>query len=759
MGIQDMDPSLLQDFLTESKELIEKLDADLVTLEGTEPGPEQKELLDGIFRALHTIKGAASFLGLNTLTTFAHAAEDALNRLRKGEVEVTPEVMDAMLRSVDVLRAMLEEIDGGQEITPAPDDLVAKLHAIVAREGSGEAPQQTEEPQPETPDGPDGTKLSLPPEKADLIPYMVTDLEDAAKQVGESLQHADSGTSRADIGNQLSEIADSTFKTAEFFDLQGLITLSKTLAVIAEQIAELPDTQLGEIYVRVGAIQHLITKQADALNQLVALSWPLETFQQRVDTLIKGEPLDPKVAGQHGNDPAQVLVLDGVNQAPDSDPAAADKTNDTAANAAPPTPADQARAVAKKPAGDAPAGRTTLTEQTIRVEVSRLESLLNLVGRLVLNKNRVLSLTRRLHDHEIPHDMEEHFASAAGDLDQLTSELQVGVMRTRMQPLAKLFDRYPRVIRDIARMTEKKIDLVIGGKETEVDKSVLEALADPLVHILRNSADHGIELPEKRTASGKSQTGTIRLTAEHQGSHVRVEIADDGKGLDREVIGNKAIERGLVTAEQITTLSNEEVYQFIFSAGFSTAEKVTDLSGRGVGMDVVRTNIAKINGTINVNATKGQGTTIEILIPLTVAIMPAMMVGVGQHLYAVPLTSILEIVRPEADAVHTVTGQPVMRLRDAVLPLLDMRAILKETQVEDGGRFAVVIGVGQQRAGLIVDRLIGQQEIVIKPLDDHYTSGGPFSGATIREDGDVSLILDVIQLIRQAQVPERAAAA
>ncbi len=370
-----------------------------------------------------------------------------------------------------------------------------------------------------------------------------------------------------------------------------------------------------------------------------------------------------------------------------------------------------------------------------------------------------MSLTRTSREQGLEPEPAEALVNAASELDRLTSELQVGVMRTRMQPLAKLFDRYPRVIRDIARATDKKIDLAITGKGTEVDKSVLEALADPLVHILRNSADHGVEVPADRVAAGKPETGTIHLTAQHQGSHVRVAIEDNGKGLDREVIGAKAVERGMVTADQLAKMPDQEVFRFIFEAGFSTAKVVSDLSGRGVGMDVVRTNINKINGTINIDSVNGVGTTIEILIPLTVAIMPAMVVVVSDAMYCVPLQSVVEIVSLDELAQHTVCGQQVMRLRDEVLPLVDLRGHLSRPTAEPP-KFAVVVAVGGQRAGLCVDSLVGQQEIVIKPLDDSYSQDGPFSGATIQEDGQVSLILDVVCLLKDSKdAPQRELAA
>lgn len=762
----NMDPSLLQDFLTESGELIEQLDADLVKLESSDSAAEAQDLCNGCFRALHTIKGAASFLGLTTVTTFAHAAEDALNRLRKGEVGVTEEVMDALLQSADVVKGMIEQLSAGEEAHEGPRELIDRLHAIAeqaagagdaaskAQAGTDAPPQETDKP---------GTALNLGPQKLDLLEFMVTDLRDASKQIVESADGLLNDATIEESAQHILEVCQEMEKTAEFFELDQLTGVVKVLTCVAGKLNALPAESVKEVAVRIKAAMHLIDQQADALNDLRALSWPLDTFCARLATLADGGALEESVKGRHHGDIRQVLVLDGVIQADtaadaqasqqnsDKAPALALAAEPKAGKTETPAAGDDEQAQGEK--GGASAATKPIAEQTIRVEVSRLESLLNLVGQLVLNKNRILALTRSIKDLPVPQEVGEDFAGAAGDLDHLMSELQVSVMRTRMQPLAKLFDRYPRVIRDMARMTNKKINLDIVGKDTEVDKSVLEQLADPLVHILRNSSDHGVELPEDRVKAGKSEAGTIKLEAEHQGSHVRVAITDDGKGLDREILGAKAVEKGLTTPEKLEQLSDEDVFGFIFAAGFSTAKVVSDLSGRGVGMDVVRTNINKLNGTINVMSKKGHGTTIEILIPLTVAIMPAMVVGVGSHMYSIPLQSIVEIVRPEPEEVRSVSGHPVMKLRDIVLPLVDMRKRLDETRVEGGGRFAVVVAVGGQRVGLCVDKLVGQQEIVIKPLDDSYTQGGPFSGATIQEDGNVCLILDVVQLIRSNNKP------
>lgn len=769
----DMDPSLIQDFLTEASELIEQLDAYLVKLEHTQ-GQELTELLNASFRALHTIKGAASFLALTAITQFAHAAEDALNRLRKGDVAITPTIMDAMLKSADVVRGMIIQLGQGQNIQAGPEKLIEQLHNIAQQTAAGsEAPAVTStkpelsvvtetSSQDALPVG--ATRMNLPPEKADLLPFMMADLDESVQKIIQVLSLSAENDSHEEIAIELARTADDILKTAEFFALQGLTAIYQVVAAVAGEIVHVPESQFDEMVVRLRAICHLTQLQSKALEQALALNWPCDLLLERVCMLADGKELDAAIVGMHEQDVIKLLQMDGVFEAS----AVAAEMIEATTESSPSDAAEeviQAAAVrtaltAAEPAQAAPKNQT-LSEATIRVEVDRLESLLNLVGQLVLSKNRFLALSRKLRDHASASELNEEMTGAASDLDRLTSELQMGVMRTRMQPLAKLFDRYPRVIRDVARMTGKQINLELKGKDTEVDKSVMELLADPLVHILRNSADHGVESIEKRVAAGKSPDGTIHLTAEHQGSHVRVEIRDDGKGMDRNVIGAKAVEKGLATPEQIEAMSDEDVFKFIFAAGFSTAEAVTDLSGRGVGMDVVRTNVTKMNGVVTIQSVKGKGTTVEILIPLTVAILPAMVVGVGAHLYAVPLTSIVEIVRPEARAMHTVAGKPVMTLRESVLPLIDLHARLGELPPANSARFAVVVAVGSQQAGLIVDRLIGQQEVVIKPLDDRYTSGGPFSGATIREDGDVSLILDVIQLVRQAQgpvKPERSAA-
>lgn len=763
MNFDMMDESLLGDFLTESGELIEQLDQDLLRLE--EEGPSQ-DLLDSVFRALHTIKGAASFLHLTEIIEFAHAAEDALNCLRKGEAEVNEHVTDCMLQSVDVVRSQMDELGSGAAVTPGPADLIEALQAIAnggAAGGASNGEDNTEASSDEGSDsgasacpfGGESVALDVTEEKLDVLPFMIEDLRASVGSVKEPLESLLGGNGTPNILGGVGDLCDAMDATASYFSLADLQELIEFVRTGCEGLGGTAEEAWGYACGRILAAARLIEEIASGLEEHEIRSWDWSALKSSLEALLGGGDLG-EIAGEASSDAEAVLRAEGVwtddapATAPDQPPAEPAQSSNEQTD-------QQENPNGSGPASDAAAqgadakqttSKVAQVEQTIRVEVGRLESLLNLVGEMTLTKNQILGIARTVRDENVTAEFAETFSTMAGDLDRLTSELQVGVMRTRMQPLEKVFGRYPRIVRDLAKKTEKKVNLEIHGGDTEVDKSVLELLGDPLIHMIRNSCDHGLENPEDRKAAGKDEIGTIVLAAEHQGGHVRILIEDDGRGIDRDVIGGKAVEKGLTTADQLASMADEDVFGFIFAAGFSTAAEVSDLSGRGVGMDVVRTNISEMNGTISVRSKKGEGTQIEVLIPLTVAIMPAMVVGIGDHDYAIPLSAIEEIVKYLPEETDSVAGSPVMRLRERVLPLIDLRERLGETREGDQSGFSVVVSVGQDRAGLIVDRLIGQQEVVIKPLDDEYTTGGPFSGATIREDGDVSLILDVVKVLR-----------
>ncbi len=761
------DPEILQDFLTESGELLEQVEGDLVTLEHT---PSDPELLNKIFRALHTIKGSASFLALTNLVKIAHAAESALNSARNAVVVVDRAMMDLLLQAIDTIKTQMGQLSSGTPLVEPNAQLVAALAAI----GEGKAPSKAAAPvavaaaattvsassassaAPSSLSGDSEAPLALPDNKRDLLEFLVVDLDETLNKMGTLLEQLAADATRPAAASALAETSDSLLKSVDFFEIAPMTRLAKAMQSFGSQAADLDAKCATRALPAAKDVTTALRRHIDALKRGKVRSENLDPVVQSLEHAIQGEtessapaPAAPEAPVAEAPAPSEPARVSETPIAPAaSTPTAAPSANDSAA------PAAQANA----PAGAAPA-----VEQTIRVEVRRLEQLMNLVGELVLQKNRISAVGRQLFaDKGLSQNNKDAVTVAAEGLDRVTADIQLAVMRTRMQPLEKLFGKYPRLIRDLARKTNKKIDLVIEGGETEVDKSVIDELGDPLIHLLRNSADHGIEMPEDRVKAGKSDTGTIKLVASHEGSHVRILVVDDGKGLVRDRIAKKAIERGLVTEAQVAGLSDREVYEFIMLPGFSTADKVSDLSGRGVGMDVVKTNIEKLKGTIDLHSTPGKGSTIEINIPLTVAIMPAMMVGVGnpdkrEEIYAVPLGNILEIVKPDPNSISTIGERPVMRLRDSVLPLFNAADLFGYPGDKPDQPFAVVLAMGENTVGLLVSRLIGQQEIVIKPLDSLQPGAKaqqvkcPVSGATVRDDGGVSLIVDIAQLIKLGQ--------
>tara|TARA_R110002073_G_scaffold37866_1_gene108875 strand:+ start:26598 stop:28955 length:2358 start_codon:yes stop_codon:yes gene_type:complete len=764
MSIHDFDPEILQDFITESGELLEQLESDLVDLEST---PQEQDLLNQIFRALHTIKGSASFLAMTNLVSIAHVSESALNSARNGDVIIGSAEMDLLLAAVDVLKLQFSEITAGNlDLTAADPALIDSLSALgngvqsldaEDPENISDSPNDTADPQEcpiSTPTHPDGrveSPLELDSSKLDLIEHLTADIEESLREVFEKIDMLRDDSTRSNALSELASLTDELVKTIDFFDLPEMMEIMNELEQSIQNLAVYEDARFDQITPRLHGLCMLLSEQTSKLTEQVLVSWDTTVVVDRLRSWISGETVDGPPLSEDA-DGIEALRMDGIffGDAEDqsniqADPGAAQviEAITSADGCSIESTLDTTSAIASGKRAE-----IGQIEQTIRVEVGRLESLMNLVGELVLQKNRIGALSEDIERTNLDSDLIEQMESTASTLDRVTGDIQLAVMRTRMQPLVKLFGKYPRLIRDLANKTDKKINLIIEGAETEVDKSVIEELGDPLVHLLRNSGDHGIELPADRIAAGKEETGTIRLIAGHAGSHVCVQIIDDGKGLDRDVIGAKAIERGLTTAEQLSTMPDEEVFRFILEAGFSTAEQVSDLSGRGVGMDVVRTNIeSKLKGELTIESERGKGTTLTITIPLTVAIMPAMMIAVADEVFAIPLTNITEIVRPSADQLSYLGNDPVIHLRGQVYPLISAQEMFDVPhQSRDDENFVVVLSYNQRVVGLRVSSVIGQQEIVIKPLDGIQREG-PISGATIRNDGSVSLIMDIAKLM------------
>ena len=750
MSLEGLDPAILGDFLTESNELIEKLEEDLVKLERA---VDDEELINSVFRAMHTVKGSASFLALTPVVSVAHVAEDVLNLSRKGEVAITEAVMTRLLEAVDVLRGQLDALNAGEMPQDGPAELVAALQVIARGDAAGAAEDAATAAGDVSVDATGGgVPLSLSDAKLDLVEFMITDLRDQLTEIESLAVALMDPASAVDADAEIQIKASELELTADFFELDVLVGDVKTLALAASAAPSLDPAHRPAFSLRFATLIEVMRRRAAGLEEGMIRELPTETLRERLTLLAEGEGLN---AADLKADVDALLLHDGVLE--DHTPATVTQVSEPepAIPAAAPAPIDQVDAKAARPA----AKQAPAQEATIRVDVNRLESLLNLVGELVLEKNRVLGLARtyrRMSDSDNAFgDQLEQVSSA---LDRVTGDLQLGIMKTRMQAMEKLFGRYPRVVRDLAKATGKEIDLTLEGGDTEVDKSVIEMLADPMVHLLRNCADHGLEGPEDRVAAGKPRAGQVTVSARHEGNHVVVEIIDDGRGIDPQRVGQKAVEKGLITAEEMAGMPDQNLVRLVFAPGFSMAKEVSNLSGRGVGMDVVNTNITKLGGVIDITSVQGEGTTVNFRIPLTLAIMQAMMTEVGDAAYAIPLTNIVEIVQPEADALATVRGANVLRLRDEVIPLVDLSQRLDGVTAAEPLPYAVVVGLGDRRAALQVAGLIGQQEIVIKPLDPMFENSKEVSGATVREDGGVSLILDVASLLESSRGPGRRAA-
>ena len=672
---------ILQDFLVESFELIEQLDQDLVELESR---PDDLDLLNRIFRVAHTIKGASSFLNFDVLTHLTHHMENLLNMARHGDLTIDANVMDVILESIDLMKALLVRIrDSGEDSGLEVLGCVGRLDA-VANGTSEEAPVEA-------------------PASVQEVPTPVAAAEEEPDYSGMSDAEVEAEIERLIAVRQ----AEDAVKRAAKQDAAPAATEEEP------DYSGMSDAEVEAEIERLIAVR----QAADAAKRAGK----------------KEEPEAPKAT------PVPVPAA----------PAAAPKAEVT--QVAKPAAAPAPRRSEPKEDGENRGGSTV--EQTIRVDVKRLDHLMNLIGELVLGKNRLIKINDDVEERYEGEAFLEELNQVVSIVSLVTTDLQIAVMKTRMLPIGKVFNKFPRMIRDLSRELNKNIELEIVGEDTELDKSIVEEIGDPLVHIIRNSCDHGIEVPAVRLAAGKGEIGTIQLKAYHEGNHIVIQIIDDGKGLDADMLKQKSIEKGIITEKEADGMTEKEAFALIFRPGFSTAAQVTSVSGRGVGMDVVKTNIEKLNGMIDIDSEVGQGTSMKLKIPLTLAIIQALLVGVQEEYYAIPLASVLETVRISKDEIYTVESRSVMRLRDEVLSLVHIGDIFEVERVFDNSEHAyvVVLGLAESKIGLIVDSLVGQEEIVIKSLGEYLKGIEGIAGATIRGDGGVTLIVDVAALMQMAK--------
>ncbi|MGL2402080.1 chemotaxis histidine kinase/response regulator CheAY2 [Helicobacter pylori] len=654
---------IMEDFLIEAFEMNEQLDQDLVELEHN---PEDLDLLNRIFRVAHTIKGSSSFLNLNILTHLTHNMEDVLNRARKGEIKITPDIMDVVLRSIDLMKTLLVTIrDTGSDTNNGKEneieEAVKQLQAITTSQNL------------------EGAKETSGTKEASKEEVKEENTEENTEENKENKAKAPTTKNSAN-DNPLADEPDLDYANMS-----------------AEEVE--------------AEIERLLNKRQEADKERRA--------QKKQEAKPKQEVTPTK-------------------ETPKTETPKAPKT-ETKAKAKADTEENKAPSIG--------------VEQTVRVDVRRLDHLMNLIGELVLGKNRLIRIYGDVEERYDGEKFLEELNQVVSSISAVTTDLQLAVMKTRMQPVGKVFNKFPRMVRDLSRELGKSIELIIEGEETELDKSIVEEIGDPLIHIIRNSCDHGIEPLEERRRLNKPETGKVQLSAYNEGNHIVIKISDDGKGLDPVMLKEKAIEKGVISERDAEGMSDREAFNLIFKPGFSTAKVVSNVSGRGVGMDVVKTNIEKLNGIIEIDSEVGVGTTQKLKIPLTLAIIQALLVGVQEEYYAIPLSSVLETVRISQDEIYTVDGKSVLRLRDEVLSLVRLSDIFKVDAILESNSdvYVVIIGLADQKIGVIVDYLIGQEEVVIKSLGYYLKNTRGIAGATVRGDGKITLIVDVGAMMDMAK--------
>ncbi|UCX05302.1 chemotaxis protein CheA [Shewanella glacialimarina] len=723
----DVDEEILQDFLVEAGEILELLQEQLVALENN---PDDSNLLNAIFRGFHTVKGGAGFLSLKPMVDVCHEAENTFDLLRTGKRSVNAELMDIILQAVDAINIMFAQTQQGEEQDPVEVELLNKLKLL-----SSGAP--------------------LPSEMGGQIEELI---EESVEEI-EPFNQPEFIEDNISADTNIDEINESEFEALlDALHGQGnspVATTSST-AKTPQQTAPAP---VGSDEISDDEFEALLDELHGSNKLSVADSKPapaksVQPPAQMVDSDdITDDEFEKLLDELHGKGSSPAKVDTSASSSTATPKTAAPKTVEPVKAAPVPAPQPKAPApvakvevVVKDKAPTKAAASVPQGETTVRVDTARLDQIMNMVGELVLVRNRLVSLGVTREDEEM--------SKALANLDLVTADLQGAVMKTRMQPIKKVFGRFPRVVRDLARTLNKEIDLVMIGEETDLDKNLVEALADPLVHLVRNSVDHGIEMPITREANGKSRTGTITLSASQEGDHILLKIEDDGAGMDPQKLKEIAITRGVLDEDTASRMTDSEAYNLIFAPGFSTKVEVSDISGRGVGMDVVKTRITQLNGTVHIDSLKGKGTVLEIKVPLTLAIMPTLMVDVSKQVFALPLSSVNEIFHLDLTKTNVVDGQLTVIVRNKAVPLFYLEHWLHshKTKFKHGDKkhgHVVIVQLGTKQIGFVVDGLIGQEEVVIKPLGSMLQGTPGMAGATITSDGGIALILDVPGLLKQ----------
>lgn len=721
----DLDDEILQDFLVEAGEILELLGEQLVELEHS---PEDYELLNAIFRGFHTIKGGAGFLALDAMVGVCHKAEDVFNVLRQGDRKVNTELMDVILQVVDRLNDMFATVRSGHIPELVEQELLDRLQAYTVP-------------------GDVAAKVIHEPVVTD-VEFIDDGVSDDSAQVTENAADAVEQEFELMLGlaeGDVLESASDEITESEFDDLLDALhgkgssptpAVEKNTAASDEITESEFDDLLDSLHGKGSFNAEKVVSSVARITAPVVASGDIteEEFDNLLDDLHGKGKFKAKLIEDTTEEVFVKSVDKPVQVAKEIEPEQIKKPASTSIPSAKP---EVKKAELAKNAPQA--------ETTVRVDTQTLDNIMNMVGELVLVRNRFQTLAVEKGDEDI--------VKAVGNLDIVTADLQLAVMKTRMQPIKKIFGRFPRVVRDLARSLKKEIALELVGEETDLDKNLVEALADPLVHLIRNAVDHGIESPEDREAAGKNREGTVILTASQAGDHIELRIKDDGKGMNADHLRGIAVTKGMMDEESAARLDDKECFNLIFAPGFSTKTEISDVSGRGVGMDVVKTRIAQMNGTVEIDSVEGVGSTIIIKVPLTLAIMPTLMIKLGGQSFALPLASVLEILDLDLGKTKVVDGQMVIMVRNRALPLFYLSDWLVNdisyVANKNGHGYVVVVNSGGRQIGFVVDQLIGQEEVVIKALGAKLHGLDGLAGATITGDGQIALILDVPGMMKK----------
>ncbi|SHJ52649.1 chemotaxis protein CheA [Desulfofundulus thermosubterraneus] len=708
-------------FLEELEEKLQVINDNVLLLEREGGSPE---VIQEIFRAAHTIKGSSAVMGYEKMSTLTHEIENLFDRLRQREMEVSETLVDVLFEALDTLKLLKDEITGsaGDVDVSAVIEKLRACQPACGAGGSGGAPAG-------------GGTVPAP-----------AGMSDSREPVDLPTQARDTGSGRLLPAGQTAGL--STTGTSNGYQTYRLTMELEDAVEEVVREAEVRGFQAYQVDIGTdqgcqmkGVRAFLIFETLQQIGEIIKSVPPAEDLQEgKYEQGFTVVLLTKEDAGQVHDLVFSIAEVSSVEVRPIK-LRVWEQT---------PAPDAAARQQVKKEA--APPGKDNI--KTVRVDVQKLDTLMNLVGELVIDRTRLDRFVEVFESRYGSDDLVENIVEISNHLGQVTNDLQEEIMKARMLPVAHVFNRLPRMVRDLAHKMGKEIDFIIEGRETELDRNVIEVIGDPLIHLLRNAVDHGIEPPEERVRLGKPRTGRLLLKAAYVESHIVITLSDDGRGMDPDKMRQKAIEKGLMTPEQAARASDREILDLIFTPGFSTAGTVSDVSGRGVGMDIVRNQIEQINGSVEFTTAPGRGTTFTIKLPLTLAIIRALMVTLGDHVYAFPLTNVLETLTLKPGEIRRVRHAEVIVVRGHVLPLVRLAHLFQEESKEEGKLSVVILGSGDKKVGVVVDRLIGEQEIVIKSLGGYLGQVPGLSGATILGDGKVALIVDARGIVKDAGVEE-----